>query len=81
MLLFPRAAAFIHEMMRRCTAENVGLSRMASIGNKLMLDGSDILEFLLEDEGTSVIGVYLEDARNGRRLMDLASRTDKPIVI
>ncbi len=75
-----QSGGLLHELMRRCTAENVGLSRMASIGNKLMLDGNDIIEFLLEDSGTSTIGVYLEDARNGRRLMDLASQTDKPIV-
>ncbi len=75
-----QSGGLIHELMRRCSAENVGLGKMASIGNKLMVDGNDILEFLLEDDGTCAVGVYLEDARNGRRLMDLASGADKPVI-
>jgi len=76
-----QSGGLIHELMRRCRSEHVGLGKLASIGNKLMLDGNDILEFLLDDPSTCAVGIYLEDARNGRRLMDLASATEKPVIV
>ena len=76
-----QSGGLIHEMVRRCSAENVGLSKLTSIGNKLMLDESDVLEFLLQDTGTDVVGVYLEDVKSGRRMMDLAANRAKPIVL
>ncbi len=76
-----QSGGLIHEMMRRCLAEHVGLSKLTSIGNKLMVDGNDILDFLIKDPDTGAIGMYLEDARNGRRLMDLASGTEKPVIV
>jgi acetyltransferase len=78
--LVSQSGGLIHELMRRCSAENVGLGKLASIGNKMMVDGNDILEFLLEDEGTCAVGIYLEDVRNGRRLMDLACGAGKPVI-
>ena len=68
-------------MMRRCLAEHVGLSKLVSIGNKLMVDGNDVLDFLIGDPETGVAGIYLEDAKNGRRLMELASKTEKPVIV
>lgn len=76
-----QSGGLIHELMRRCLTENVGISKLTSIGNKLMVDGNDILDFLITDPETGAIGIYLEDAKNGRRLMDLASRTEKPVIV
>ncbi len=76
-----QSGGLIHEMTRRCLAENVGLSKLASIGNKLLVDGNDILDFLIRDPETVVIGIYLEDAKNGRRLVNLASGTKKPVIL
>jgi len=76
-----QSGGLIHEMVRRCSAENVGLSKLTSIGNKLMLDESDVLEFLLQDRGTDVVGIYLEDIKSGRRMLDLAANTVKPVVV
>jgi acetyltransferase len=76
-----QSGGVIHEVVRRYAAENVGLSKITSIGNKLMVDENDILEFLIEDPGTEAIGLYLEDIENGRRLMDLASGTTKPVIV
>jgi acetyltransferase len=76
-----QSGGLVHEMMRRCLAENVGISKLTSIGNKLMVDGNDILDFLIRDPETGVIGMYLEDAKNGRRLMDLVSRAEKPVIV
>ena len=76
-----QSGGLVHEMTRRCLAENVGLSKLTSIGNKLMVDANDILDFLIKDPETGVIGLYLEDAKNGRRLVELASGTEKPVIV
>ena len=76
-----QSGGLVHELMRRCLIENVGLSKLTSIGNKLLTDASDILEFLIGDPQTHTIGMYLEDAKNGRRLMELASGTEKPVIV
>ena len=76
-----QSGGLIHEMVRRCAVENVGLNKLTSIGNKLMVDEADILEFFIDDPGTEVIGLYLEDIKRGRRLMELAEVTTKPVIL
>jgi acetyltransferase len=76
-----QSGGLVHELTRRCLAENVGVSKLTSIGNKLMADENDILDFLIRDPETGVIGIYLEDVKNGRRLIDLASSTEKPVIV
>jgi len=71
----------LHEMVRRCAAENVGLAKLVSMGNKLVLDENEYFRYLLDDSDTDVVGIYLEDVKNGRRLMNLASTTSKPVVL
>jgi acetyltransferase len=44
------------------------------------VDAEDLLEYFIEDEGTKTIFIYLEGIRDGRRLMDLARRSPKPIL-
>ncbi len=64
-----------------CSVERIGLDKLASIGNKLNLNENDFLEYLIADPGTKTIGMYLESFSDGRRLMELADGTDKPIVL
>jgi acetate---CoA ligase (ADP-forming) len=61
--------------------EQVGLAKFASIGNKLDLDECDFLEYLGTDPETKVIGLYLENIGNGRRLVELAQQIDKPVIV
>lgn len=61
--------------------EQIGYSKFAAIGNKLDIDENQVLEYLIEDPETSVICLYLESIKDGRRLMDLGRRSDKPIVV
>ena len=76
-----QSGGLIHELVRRCAAEHVGLSKLASIGNKLMLDENAFLQFLAGDRDTGAIGIYLEAVSDGRRLMDLAAATEKPVIV
>jgi len=61
----------------------VGVRKAASIGNATVLDSSDYLEFMAEDEGIRVIAMYLESVRDGKRLVQLVREVNrqKPIIL
>jgi len=61
--------------------ENIGVNKFVSIGNKLNVDENDLLEYLIHDEGTRIILLYLEGFTDGRRFMKIASKSGKPILV
>jgi acetate---CoA ligase (ADP-forming) len=76
-----QSGGLLHEIVRRCMADNVGLTKLVSIGNKLLLNECAVLSYLLQEERSAVIGIYLEDIRDGRRLMNLAAASTKPVIL
>ncbi|MBI2913400.1 MAG: CoA-binding protein [Chloroflexi bacterium] len=58
-------------------------SKTVSFGNAVVLDAPDYLEYLAADPETEVIGMYLEGARDGRRLLRVLRETTrrKPVVV
>jgi acyl-CoA synthetase (NDP forming) len=66
-----------------CAANGLKLSKVVSIGNAIVLDASDVLEYFAQDPETDAIGMYVEGVRDGRRffrvLREAAKR--KPVVI
>lgn len=56
-------------------AEEVGLSKFISIGNKADINECDLLAYLRDDEETDVIAFYLEDLANPQEFMRLARET------
>jgi acetyltransferase len=67
--------------MHRLSLAGVGVNKGVSIGNKADLDEADYLSYLVQDEGTEIIFLYLESVDDGRRLMELARSTTKPVVV
>ena len=61
--------------------EGLGLNKFVSVGNVLNIHAEELLEYLIEDQGTHLIFVYLESIQDGRRLMKIARRSSKPILI
>jgi acetate---CoA ligase (ADP-forming) len=61
--------------------EGIEPNKFVSVGNMVDVTAEDILEYLLGDPGTRVIFMYLESLRDGRRLMDIARRSTKPILV
>jgi acetate---CoA ligase (ADP-forming) len=61
--------------------EGLGLAKFASVGNKLNVNEADLLEYLLEDDQTGLIFCYLEGIAEGRRFMELAAASRKPIIV
>ena len=68
-------------ILNHMAAEGLGLNKFASAGNMLNINAEDLLEYYIEDEGTRIIFVYLESIGDGRRLMDLARCSPKPILV
>jgi acetyl coenzyme A synthetase (ADP forming)-like protein len=60
----------------------LGISKFISYGNATVLDESDYLEFLKDDEDTEVIILYMEGARDGRKLLETMKKVNKvkPII-
>ncbi|MBN2549396.1 MAG: acetate--CoA ligase family protein [Anaerolineales bacterium] len=61
--------------------EGLGLNKFVSVGNKLNINAEDMLEYLIGDEGTELIFMYLESIGDGRRMMEIARRSPKPILV
>ena len=72
------AAGFLIDIFSHGT---MGFSKVCSIGNKMDVDECDVLEYLMQDPDTAVIGLYLESIPEGRRFVGLCRDSEKPIVV
>ena len=72
------SAGFLIDMMTR---DKLGVSKACSIGNKMDVNECDILEYLLEDPDTAVVGLYLESIEEGRRFFEICKNATKPVVV
>jgi acyl-CoA synthetase (NDP forming) len=65
------------------SSQGLKISKVISYGNGVVLDSPDLLEYLLQDDETTVIGMYIEGVRDGRRLFEVLKRFPprKPLLI
>ena len=61
--------------------EGLGLNKFVSAGNMLNIQTEEFLEYFIEDPATQYIYLHLEGIRNGRKLMEVARRSRKPILV
>ena len=56
---------------------------VATIGNKMDISETDILEYMGDDEHIDVIAMYMEDVTSGKRFVDVASVVShkKPVIV
>lgn len=78
-----QSGAFILAIIDWAISQNIGFSKVVSLGNEAVLDESDFIERLAEDEQTKVIIVYLEGIKNGSRFINVARKVSKqkPIIV
>lgn len=71
------------DIIRRGLTRGVKFSGLVTVGNCADVTPSDLVEYYLADEQTRVIGMYIETAKDGRRLFDIlrAARGRKPVVV
>lgn len=61
--------------------EGIGMSRFASMGNKLNVDENDLLPELGCDDKTRLTLAYLESIPDGRRLFETLRACRKPVIV
>jgi len=79
-----QSGIFIGALLRYLSSfEGLQLSKGIGLGNKVDVDESDALSYLVEDEQTKIIGMYLEDVRNGRRFLETVKKAvaKKPVLM
>ncbi|HET9403191.1 MAG TPA: CoA-binding protein [Burkholderiales bacterium] len=71
------------DIIRRGLARGLKFSGLITVGNCADIGPNDLLEFYLADPQTRVIGMYIETAKDGRRLFEILrdARAAKPVVI
>jgi acetyltransferase len=66
-------------------AKHIGFSKFISFGNKADISEIDLLYYLMKDEETKVILMYLEEVSDGKALMkaarDVIQQSGKPLLI
>jgi len=62
---------------------NFGFSKFISLGNKIDIEESELIEYLAEDDDTKVIALYLEDIRDTKKFYSVCreASSQKPIII
>ncbi len=70
-------------MIGKTAVENMGMSAIISTGNKCDISEIELLEYLIDQEETHVILMYIEGVKNGDRLIPLMQKVGKikPIVV
>ena len=65
-------------------AHAIGVSTLATMGNEAMIAATDVLEYLVEDDATRVICLFLEQISDPARFgaaAERANRAGKPVVV
>jgi acetyltransferase len=80
---FSQSGALGAAVLDMAEAQSFGIGHFVSLGNKLDINEVDLLNYFNQDKKTKVILSYLEDIRDGRKFMDVASIVTKrkPIIM
>ncbi len=71
------------DMVKGGAIRGIRLSKLCTVGNCIDVSPGELLEWLVDDPDTGIIGMYLEDPRDGRRLYNALhqAKGHKPVVI
>lgn len=69
-----QSGALASVVMKFSQAHGVGLSKVICMGNEAAVGAVDVMEYLIADDDTRVIAMFLEQIRDGSRFLDLAHR-------
>jgi acetate---CoA ligase (ADP-forming) len=81
--LVSQSGGILGSLLSRGAARGIGFSKLIATGNEADIDVSDCIEYLLNDDATAVIALYLEGLRGADRFRSVAARViaaGKPIV-
>jgi len=78
-----QSGGILGSLLSRAAARGIGLSKLVSTSNEVDLELADFIEWLIDDEATRVIALYIETIRDTERFRQAALRAaqaGKPIV-
>ena len=78
-----QSGGILGSLLSRAAARGIGLSKLISTSNEVDLELADFIEWLIDDEATKVIALYIESVRNTDKFRQAAIRAaaaGKPIV-
>lgn len=79
-----QSGALASNVLSFSRARGVGISLLTSMGNEAIITAADVVEYLIEDDHTKVIALFLEGIRDPARFTELADRAlvaGKPMVV
>lgn len=82
--LLSQSGASAAAMSEFANLSGVGLSYMVTLGNEAMINAAHVIDFLVDDESTKAIALFLETVRDPetfRRVALRAARAGKAIVV
>ncbi|NYD84547.1 GNAT family N-acetyltransferase [Cellulomonas oligotrophica] len=81
--LFCQSAPLAVTLLAAVERRRLGLAQFVSAGHRADVSGNDVMQFWGEDDGTDVIGLYLESIGNPRKFSRVARRlaAHKPVVV
>ncbi|NQV29330.1 MAG: acetate--CoA ligase family protein [Candidatus Marinimicrobia bacterium] len=70
-------------MIGKTAVQNIGLSSIISVGNKTDINEADLLEYLIDQEETKIILIYVEGIQEGERLVKILKKATrvKPVIV
>ncbi|WP_028046496.1 GNAT family N-acetyltransferase [Cellulomonas sp. URHE0023] len=81
--LFCQSAPMAVALLAAARRRGIGLSEFVSAGHRADVSGNDLMQFWADDDGTDVVGLYLESIGNPRKFTRVARRLSqlKPVVV
>ncbi len=81
--LFAQSGALGIAVLASAARRNLGVSVFASAGNRVDVSGNDFMQYWIDDERTTVVGLYLESMGNPRKFSRIARRlaSIKPVIV
>ncbi len=82
--LVSQSGGILGALLSRASARGIGLSKLISTSNEADLDLADFVDYLVDDDATSVIALYMESVRHPEKFRAAAlraARAGKPIVV
>ncbi len=80
--LVSQSGGMAHMAAFSALENHVGFNKIVGVGNRCNVGFAELLEYLMEDDSTQVVAMYMEGVDNPRRLVEIAKRArgKKPII-
>ena len=78
--LITQSGALLIALDMATYTRRIGFEKLISIGNMADVDFADLIEWFQDDDDTSCISLYIEGMRDGRKFIDSAKASKKPII-